>query len=153
MDMWQLLERNGIEKKEIIVCIMEMYVPHPGIETREKAESYLGNLLDKTLKDPNVNALIVAGLELEKKAGEGAIPGIDKESFRNDAVFIVSDEILGMGIAQYIGGTRALFEFVRFDREKPGILARLGPFIDDVIGALAAGVSSRMYTDAEEKLV
>jgi hypothetical protein len=39
-----------------------------------------------------------------------------------------------------------MFEFVRFDKQKPGILAELGPFMDDVIGGLIGGVSANMYT-------
>jgi len=53
-----------------------------------------------------------------------------------------------MAIAEYIGGTKARFEFVRYDTKKPGILGRLGPFVDDVICGLIAGVSSQMYTEA-----
>jgi phosphatidylglycerophosphatase A len=61
---------------------------------------------------------------------------------------LVTDELLGMTIANYIAGARGIFEFVRFDQAKPGILKKLGPITNDAIGGLVAGVSSNMYTRA-----
>ena len=61
---------------------------------------------------------------------------------------LVADEILGIAIANYIGGARGVFEFVRFDQAKPGILKKLGPIINDAVGGLVAGVSSNVYTRA-----
>ena len=54
--------------------------------------------------------------------------------------------MLGTSIATYISGSKGAFEFVRYDKQKPGILANLGPFMDDVIGGLIGGVSSSMYS-------
>jgi phosphatidylglycerophosphatase A len=51
-----------------------------------------------------------------------------------------------MAISNYIAGSKGVFEFVRFDKAKPGVLGKLGPFSDDAIGGLVAGVSSNMYT-------
>lgn len=45
-------------------------------------------------------------------------------------------------------GARGIFEFIRFDQAKPGILKKLGPIMNDAIGGLIAGVSSNMYTHA-----
>ena len=56
--------------------------------------------------------------------------------------------MLGNSIANYISGSKGMFEFVRYDKQKPGILAGLGPFMDDVIGGLIGGVSSNMYSRA-----
>ncbi len=47
---------------------------------------------------------------------------------------------------------RGIFEFIRFDQNKPGILKKLGPITNDVIGGLIAGVSSNMYTKALERI-
>jgi phosphatidylglycerophosphatase A len=41
-----------------------------------------------------------------------------------------------------------MFEFVRFDQAKPGILKKLPPLTNDAIGALVAGASSNVYTRA-----
>ena len=53
-----------------------------------------------------------------------------------------------MTIANYIAGARGIFEFVRFDQAKPGILKELGPIVNDAIGGIIAGCSSNMYTQA-----
>ena len=47
--------------------------------------------------------------------------------------------------------TNWIFEFIRYDQAKPGILRKLGPIANDAIGGLIAGVSSRIYSGALEK--
>lgn len=148
-DMWSWLDAKGIRRDEVLAAALELYVPHPGVETREKAEEVLGSILDKALQDPNVNSLVVAGFLLEEEGRRGSIPGLPREAFDKDPVLLVADEVLGMAIAEYIGGTRARFEYVRYDKKKPGILGRLGPFLDDTVCGLIAGATSRMYTGAE----
>jgi phosphatidylglycerophosphatase A len=49
---------------------------------------------------------------------------------------LFADEVLGTSIATYIGGSKGVIEFVRYDKQKPGILANLEPFMEDVIGVL-----------------
>jgi alpha-ribazole phosphatase CobZ len=127
---------------------MELFVPHGRVKNREQAVQIFKELLVSTLGDINVASLVMAGLRLEDDGNQGLIPGLSIKDFKKDAVHIVADEILGMAIAEYIGGTRARFEYVRYDTKKPGILKKLGPFADDVICGVIAGVSSQMYTEA-----
>ena len=144
--MWSWLEARGVRKEDVLAAALELYVPHPGVETREKAAEALGSILDRALQDPNINSLVVAGFLLEEEGRKGSIPGLPRETFDEDPVFLVADEVVGMAIAEYIGGTRARFEYVRYDKKKPGILGRLGPFLDDTICGLIAGATSRMYS-------
>ncbi len=51
-----------------------------------------------------------------------------------------------MSISTYIAGHKGMFEYVRFDKLKPGVIKELGPFMDDVVAGLIGGVSSSMYT-------
>ncbi|MHA1363307.1 MAG: phosphatidylglycerophosphatase A [Candidatus Freyarchaeota archaeon] len=76
----------------------------------------------------------------------GGIHGLSVNDFNKDAVHILADELIGMAIAEYISGTRGLFNYVRYDRKKPGILASLGPFLDDVVASLVGGVMSSIYS-------
>lgn len=145
-EMWTWLEARGVARGDILAAALELYVPHPGVETREKAAEALGSILDRALQDPNINSLVMAGFLLEAEGRKGSIPGLLPETFDKDPVFLVADEVIGMAIAEYIGGTRARFEFVRYDKKKPGILGRLGPFLDDTICGLIAGATSRMYS-------
>ena len=141
------LEGKGITMQSLIDCALEMYVPHPGIETEEKATEMLKEELLDILSDVNVSMLEVAAFSVQEQAEKGLIPGLTQERFRGRPG-PVADEILGLAIATYIGGTRGVFEYVRFDQAKPGILKTLGSLTNDAIGALVAGASSNVYTRA-----
>ncbi|MFX1452207.1 MAG: phosphatidylglycerophosphatase A, partial [Promethearchaeota archaeon] len=132
---------------DLIETAMELYIPHPGVENKEKARISLEKNINKFLKDPNVAILLMAAFRLQEDGEQGLIPMITKEDFVKDPVFIIADEMLGMAISNYIAGTRGIFEFYRFDSKKPGILKNMGVFIDDIIGGLLAGVSSLMYSE------
>ena len=141
------LEQKGISLKSLIHCALEMFVPHPGVETEEKAiEMFREELLD-VLADVNVSILETAAFHAQEDAEKGLIPGLTQERF-SGRPGPVADEVLGIAIANYIGGTRAVFEYVRFDQAKPGILKKLGSITNDAIGGLVAGVSSNVYTRA-----
>ncbi|MEM3956576.1 MAG: alpha-ribazole phosphatase CobZ [Candidatus Bathyarchaeia archaeon] len=133
--------------KDLIDTALELFVPHPGVETKEKAAKILEEEFTDTLSDVNVSCLIVACFRAEEDARAGLIPGLSKERFMGRPG-LVADELLGMTIASYIAGARGVFEFIRFDQAKPGILKKLGPIVNDAIGGLVAGVSSNMYTRA-----
>ena len=60
--------------------------------------------------------------------------GLDNGRFHQDPVHLVADELLGIALAEYIAGTKGLFEYVRYDKKSPGILETLGPFLDDIVG-------------------
>src|ERR1035437_1593735 len=141
------LESKGITLQNLIDCALEMYVPHPGIETEKKATEMLKEELLDILSDVNVSMLEVAAFSLQEQAEKGLIPGLTQERFRGRPG-PVADEILGLAIATYIGGSRGVFEYVRFDQAKPGILKKLGSLTNDAIGALVAGASSNVYTRA-----
>ncbi len=144
----EVLEERGILLDDLVSSGMELFVPHGRLKSKKRASSIFRNMLVDALEDINVSSLIMAGLRLDDDGSQGLIPGLNIEDFKKDAVNILADEILGMAIAEYIGGTRARFEYVRYDMKKPGILKRLGPFTDDVICGVIAGVSSQMYTEA-----
>ncbi|TQD24405.1 alpha-ribazole phosphatase CobZ [Methanolobus vulcani] len=144
----EILEEEGITVQMLVDAALELYAPHPGIETRELAEKKFLRELDIAVSDPNLCLLIYSGILLEKEGKEGRLPNISRSSYEKDLTFIIADEVLGMSISKYISGDKGMFEFVRFDKQKPGILAELGPFMDDIIGGLIGGVSANMYTRA-----
>ncbi len=143
----KFLEEKDISLQSLIDCALEMYVPHPGIETQEKATEMLKEEFLDVLNDVNVAILETAAFHAQEDAEKGLIPGLTQERFRGRPG-PVADEILGIAIATYIAGTRGVFEYVRFDQAKPGILKKLGSITNDAIGALVAGVSSNVYTRA-----
>jgi alpha-ribazole phosphatase CobZ len=141
------LEEKGITLKDMIDTALEFYVPHPGVETKEKAIQMLTEEFMDALQDVNIAALEVMAFRGQEDAEAGRIPGLTQERFQGRPG-LVADELIGLAIAGYIAGAKGVFEFTRFDQAKPGILKRLGAISNDAIGGLVAGVSSNMYTRA-----
>jgi len=136
----RLLEK-GITLDEIIRAGMALYVSH-GMSETDAAEN-LRTKIKKYLGDPNVASLLLGAMLLEDELFHKR----ENSEIADDPVFLLSDEIIGMAIAECIGGTYARFEFTRYDQKKPGILGRLGPFLDDAIAGLIAGCTSRLYSE------
>ena len=141
------LEKKGISLKDLIDTALELFVPHPGLDTEEKAAEMLREEFLDALSDVNVACLEVACFRAQEDAENGLIPGLSKERFMGRPG-LVADELLGLAITNYIAGVRGVFEFTRFDQAKPGILKKLGPIANDAIGGLVAGVSSNVYPRA-----
>ncbi|KXB06551.1 hypothetical protein AKJ52_02095 [candidate division MSBL1 archaeon SCGC-AAA382C18] len=138
------LEEREISYDEILDTAEEAFVKNPSFEegdVRKKLEEEL----EDAFKDANLASLILSGLRLEEDGKYGLIPNLPNEVFKSDPVHLLADEIIGMRIANYINGSKGIFEFERIDRNKPGILGKLGPFLDDVIGGLIGGICSRAY--------
>ena len=141
------LKDHGIILEDLIDTALELFVPHPGVEDRDKATRILRDEFRDAFTDVNVSCLVIACFRAEEDAKAGRIPNLTIERFMGRPG-LVADELLGMTIASYIAGARGVFEFVRFDQRKPGILAKLGPITNDAIGGLIAGCSSNMYSIA-----
>jgi alpha-ribazole phosphatase CobZ len=106
--------------------------------------------MDLAFSDPNLALLVYAGVLLEEEGKSGNLPGLSSSDYESDLTFLIADEVLGLAIAKYVGGYKGLFDYVRYDKAKPGILSRLGPFMDDVVAGLIGGLSANMYTRAAE---
>lgn len=152
LDIRDVLKEEGITVQMLVDTALELYVPHPGIETKEKAQALFLEELDIALSDANLCLIIYSGILLEREGRKGNLPAISSTSYEKDLTFIIADEVLGTTISRYISGDKGTFEFVRFDKQKPGILSKLGPFMDDVIGGIIGGVSSSMYSRALAKI-
>lgn len=140
-DVEQRLLGQGIDMGAIMDAAMMLYVPH-GIEP-DVARGRIQEGIQKALHDPNVSSLLLGAILLEEELYHRPATS----AIADDPVFLLSDEILGMAIAEYIGGTCARFEFTRYDQKKPGILRRLGPFLDDAVAGLIAGCTSKFYSE------
>jgi alpha-ribazole phosphatase CobZ len=144
------LEERGVTLRDMVDAALELFVPHPGVEDREEATKIIIDEFTEALSDVNVSTLVVACYRAEEDAEAGLVPGLTQERFLGRPGLVV-DELLGMTIANYIAGAKGIFEFIRFDQNKPGILSKLGPITNDVIGGLIAGCSSNMYSQALRK--
>src|SRR4030067_2663310 len=146
----EYLEQKGIALKDLVDTALELFVPHPGIDTQERAREILHDEFLDALWDVNVSCLEVAAFRAQEDAEKELIPGLWKERFLGRPG-LIADELLGLAIADYIAGARGVFEFTRFDQAKPGILKKLGAITNDAVGGLVAGVSSNLYTEALKK--
>lgn len=134
------LHACNIEVERIVDAGMALYVPH-GIDA-EAAAPLLRNRILRALDDPNISALMVCAILMEEE-----LRRCENACAQSDPVFLLADEIIGMAIAEYLGGTCARFEFTRYDQKKPGIIRELGPFLDDAVAGLIAGCTSRLYSE------
>ncbi len=145
------LGERGIKIDAMVESGLELFTPSHGIESREKASKLFRKGLIKVLSDFNISALILAALKLQEEGEIGSIPNLPKKDFLEDPISLVADESIGMAIANYIAGTWGFYNFLYFERKKPGMIKNLGPFLDDAIGGLLAGVLSNIYTKSREK--
>jgi alpha-ribazole phosphatase CobZ len=136
------LEERGITLEDMISAALELYIPRQGEkEDMAKLKERLEAMIKKECSDVNIALLLASALHVEE---EEIIKGKAGRAGEEDAVNIVADELIGIDIAEYIGGKKALFNFFYYDTRKPGLLSRLGVSMDDAIGGLIAGCMSKM---------
>lgn len=131
-----MLESKGITLEKMLDTALELYIG----EGQEEVRGRLRKVMLRYLGDINVQALLLSALLLEENF-----------SVEGDPVNLVADELIGIDIAEYIGGKMALFNFFYYDTKKPGILAELPPFLDDAIGGFIAGCMTRLFQETGER--
>ncbi len=136
------LEERGIHLEDMVSTALELYTPAEG-ENKDIAviKERLEETIKKECSDVNVALLLASAFRMDEEEIRSGRAGKAGEA---DAVCIVADELIGINIAEYIGGKKALFNFFYYDTRKPGILSRLDVFMDDAIGGLIAGCMSKM---------
>lgn len=131
--------QSGITLDDLVEAGLELCV---GVEVNSQLKEKLRAQILKSLADINVIALIMAGLRVEEDFKQHRLREVEVE---DDPAYLYSDEVLGMAIANQIAGTKAIFNFKRYDELKPGIISELGPMIDDIIAGLLAGCMSKIF--------
>lgn len=136
------LEEIGITLGEMVSSAMELYIPDENKDSLE-VERRLRSLIEKQCKDVNVSSLLASALCLEDELRSGRL------GIKGDPSYVVSDELIGLMISEYIAGSLGKFNFVRYDMKKPGILKELSVFMDDAIGGLIAGCMTKLFDEWE----
>lgn len=144
-DVLDYIEGAGVKIEDLVDAGMELCV---GVEKSEELYKKLHEQILKSLKDLNVVSFIIAGIRLEEDYAKHRVTGIDVD---DDPAYLYSDEVFGMSVANQIAGTKAIFNFKRYDEEKPGIIGELGPVLDDIFAGLIAGCMSKIF-EVEENL-
>jgi len=137
------LEERGIYLKDMVSTALELYTPVEGEAGvgEEELKRRLEATIKKECSDVNVALLLAAALHSDEEEIRNGRAG---KAGEEDAACIIADELIGIDIAEYIGGKKALFNFFYYDTRKPGILSQLDVFMDDAIGGLIAGCMSKM---------
>ncbi len=139
------LRERGVTIDDMVNAALALYIPTK-VSSKEVERRFV-NEVGKLAEDVNLNALVLSALHLEDMGLSGLIYGLTVEDFKRDPVHMVADEIIGMAIAEYIAGTRGMFNYVRYDKKKPGIISFLGPFLDDVVASIIGGVMSKICSE------
>lgn len=141
LSIYDFMAEVGVEVPQLVEAGMELLA---GVERTKELEMALETQIKKSMEDINVVVLIVAGIRVEEDLQNHRIKGINVD---DDPAYLYSDEVLGMAIANQIAGTKAIFNFKRYDEEKPGIIGTLGPMLDDVFAGLVAGCMSKVFEE------
>ena len=138
-DVLDFIEGAGVKIEDLVDAGMELCV---GVEKSEELYKKLHAQILKSLEDLNVVSFIIAGIRLEEDYAKHRVTGINVD---DDPAYLYSDEVFGMSVANQIAGTKAIFNFKRYDEEKPGIIGKLGPVLDDIFAGLVAGCMSKIF--------
>lgn len=140
-DVLGFMKDVGVKVEDLVDAGMELCV---GVEKTEELNIKLYNQILKSLEDLNVVSLIIAGIRLEEDYEKHRVRGLNVDE---DPAYLYTDEVLGIAVANQIAGTKAMFNFKRYDEAKPGIIATLGPALDDIFAGLVAGCMSKIFEE------
>ena len=135
------LYAEGITVDTLVETGLELCV---GVEKTKELKKKVKKEILKSLTDINVIALLMAAIRTEEDFQSQHLREVDVS---DDPAYLYTDEVLGLAISNQIAGTKAQFNFVRYDMKKPGILSQLGPMLDDIIGGLIAGSMSKVFEE------
>ena len=112
----------------------------PTDELKDKLEKQLL----KSISDRNINALLIAAIRIEEDFQKGRVREIN---LNEKLIHFYPDELIGATIANQIAGTKALLNFKRYSKEKPGILYGLGPILSNTFAGLIAGCMTKILEE------
>ena len=111
------------------------------VEVTEELKSKMKEQILKSLGDINVMTLLVAAMRTEQDLNGNRI----REISSNEDFY--TGKVLGLAISNQIAGTKATFNFKRYDEAKPGIIYGLPPMLDDAFAGLIAGCVSKIFEE------
>ncbi len=135
------LVSEGILIGDLVDAGMELLA---GVEETDEIREKLEKQILKSLSDINVIVLLMAAIRTEEDLSTGRLREIDVS---DDPAYLYTDEVLGLAISNQIAGTKATFNFKRYDEAKPGIISGLGPMVDDIFAGLIAGSMSKIFEE------
>ena len=135
------LVSEGILIKDVIEVGMSLL---EGIEESDELKEKLEKQLLKSVKDKNINALLIGAIRMEEDFNKGRVREIN---LNEKLVHFYPDQLIGATIANQIAGTKALLNFRRYSQSKPGILYGLGPILSNAFAGLIAGCMTKILDE------
>lgn len=132
---------EGILIGDLVDAGMELV---EGVEITQELRDKMKAQILKSLTDINVITLLVAAMRTEQDLAGNRIREVDAS---DDPAYLYTDEVLGIAISNQIAGTKATFNFKRYDEAKPGIIYGLPPMLDDIFAGLIAGCMSKIFDE------
>ena len=114
------------------------------MEPTEELKDNLKKQLLKSMSDKNINALIMGAIRMEEDFQKGRVREIN---LNEKPIHFYPDELIGASIANQIAGTKALLNFRRYSKNKPGILYGLGPVLSNTFAGLIAGSMTKILEE------
>ena len=114
------------------------------MEPTEELKDNLKKQLLKSMSDKNINALIMGAIRMEEDFQKGRVREIN---LNEKPIHFYPDELIGAIIANQIAGTKALLNFRRYSKNKPGILYGLGPILSNTFAGLIAGSMTKILEE------
>ena len=135
------LVSEGIQIGDLVDAGMDLV---SCIEVTDELKDKMKAQILKSLADINVVTLIVAAMRTEQDLTGNRIREFDAIV---DQDYLYTGDVLGLAISNQIAGTKAAFNFKRYDEAKPGIIYGLPPMLDDIFAGLIAGCVSKIFEE------
>ena len=129
---------EGILMGDLVDAGMELL---SGVEVTDELKSKMEAQILKSLTDVNVIMLLVAAMRTEQDVTGNRIRELDSGDDLH------ADDVLGLAISNQIAGTKARFNFMKYDEAKPGIIYGLPPILNDIFAGLIAGCISKILEE------
>ena len=114
------------------------------VEVTQELKDKMEAQILKSLTDINVISLIVAGLRTQQDLTAGRIREIDINSCSD---YFLTGDVLGLAVSNQIAGTKAVFNFKKYNEAKPGIIYGLPPVLDNIFAGLIAGCMTKIFDE------
>ena len=114
------------------------------MEATDELKDKLEKQLLKSMKDKNINALLIGAIRMEEDFRKGRVREIN---LNEKLIHFYPDELIGATIANQIAGTKDVLNFRRYSKEKPGILYGLGPILSNTFAGLIAGSMTKILEE------
>lgn len=138
----------GVDLEWVIRVALKIYeeAPVPGVKLND-VEGEVRRTLYELLRDPNTWALGLAARSLDYHGLAGTIPGLRRDEYLADSKKVLADELLGISLALYINGWKAMFSYYWIDRMKNTLpeFKDKPMFIDDILASLIGSILSKIY--------